>query len=137
MADMEQQQQQLDALLHPMLPGPRAVRIAGAATVVGRSQLNTAHKLVSKQHLRVNQPASGEFTICDQSTNGTWLNGERLTKNSPHELQSGDIVTLLSAANIEFALVFVKNGDSSPGLVKVLNGMQAVAKGGGGGGGGG
>ena len=35
---------------------------------------------VSREHLRLRRdPASGAFTIRDQSRNGTWLNGRRLT----------------------------------------------------------
>jgi len=42
---------------------------------------------VSREHLRVRRdPSSGAFTIVDQSRNGTWVNGRRLTRGSEETL---------------------------------------------------
>jgi hypothetical protein len=41
-------------------------------------------------------PATNSITIVDISTNGTWLNGTRLTKGTPVELSPGDGVRLIN-----------------------------------------
>ena len=96
------------SLLHPMLPGPKSVRIAGPVTSIGRGELGTSRKLVSKVHLSIAISAKGESTITDLSTNGTWLNGVRLRRDEPSPLEDGAIITLLTAESIDFCFVFVQ-----------------------------
>lgn len=46
--------------------------------------------------------------VIDTSTNGVWLNGQRLPKNEPHQLKDGDVVCLLKPqpGQIYFPFVF-------------------------------
>jgi hypothetical protein len=56
---------------------------------------------VSREHLVIQRdPATGTFSITDQSTNGTWVDGKRLRKGTPDTLAArasinvGEVVTL-------------------------------------------
>ena len=98
------------ALLHPLLPGPRAVPVNSATTTaVGRTELGSRHKLISKVHLSITLPTEGLATITDSSTNGTWLNGVRLRHGHPTVLMTGSIITLLCAESVDFCFVFVQD----------------------------
>ena len=74
---------------------------------VGRTELKTSRKLVSKAHAILAHTAAGAATVEDRSVNGTFLNGARLPQNDPAPLQHGDVVTLLAADSAEFAFVYV------------------------------
>ena len=74
---------------------------------VGRTELKTSRKLVSKAHAILAHTAAGAATVEDRSVNGTYLNGARLPQNDPAPLQHGDVVTLLAADSAEFAFVYV------------------------------
>ena len=56
---------------------------------------------VSREHLRLRRDSSsGAFTIRDQSRNGTWLNGRRLTNGAEAplpdraEIRVAEVITL-------------------------------------------
>ena len=60
-----------------------------------------SNEQVSREHLRLRRdPATGGFAITDQSRNGTWLNGRRLTNGAEAalpdraEIRVADVVTL-------------------------------------------
>ena len=89
-------------LKNPLPKGVRAIlRIIESPTVdaadyriyttkyeVGRSSktdLQIKEKRVSKQHITLYW-SNGKFRITDNSLNGTWLNGERLTSNQSYTL---------------------------------------------------
>ena len=55
------------AILHPLLPGPRAVKLRSREQLIGRTDLGTARKLVSKQHLRVCHPSDDEATVTESA----------------------------------------------------------------------
>ena len=41
------------AMLHPLLPGPRTVKLRSREQGIGRADVGTTRKLVSKLHLKV------------------------------------------------------------------------------------
>ena len=50
---------------------------------------------VSRMHAKFSEDRDGKMTVRDlNSTNGTWLNGERLQPNEIRTLQKGDHVRL-------------------------------------------
>jgi ABC transport system ATP-binding/permease protein len=67
-----------------------------AATVmIGRDQeaeITLDAPVVSRYHARIEQTAQGHLLTDLNSTNGTFVNGERLT--SPHRLTEGDVVQI-------------------------------------------
>jgi pSer/pThr/pTyr-binding forkhead associated (FHA) protein len=60
-----------------------------------------SNEQVSREHLRLRRdPATGTFAITDQSRNGTWLNGRRLTSGTEAalpdraEIRVAEVLTL-------------------------------------------
>jgi len=56
---------------------------------------------ISRQHLLIQrEPATGGFSVLDGSTNGTWINGKRLSKGTAQalprraEIRLGEVLTL-------------------------------------------
>ena len=82
--------------LQPLLDAGLAEPLALTAPEqrVGRTELKTSRKLVSKAHAILAHSAAGAATVEDRSVNGTYLNGARLPQNDPAPLQHGDVVTL-------------------------------------------
>jgi ABC-type multidrug transport system ATPase subunit len=73
------------------------VSLAGRAEViVGRareSELQLDHPAVSLRHARISTERSGARTIEDLgSTNGTFVNGERLAANVTRQIAAGDVI---------------------------------------------
>ena len=96
-------------VLHPLLGVSNRVVLSASEQAIGRSELGTNRKLVSKVHLRCQASADGVgATITDCSVNGTYVNGVRLPRDEPRELRLGDVVTLLSADSVDFAFVLVR-----------------------------
>jgi pSer/pThr/pTyr-binding forkhead associated (FHA) protein len=58
-----------------------------------RCQVRIEHSSVSRRHVRFARPAPGKWTVEDlDSTNGTFLEGERLEKDRPLPVASGAVV---------------------------------------------
>jgi len=58
---------------------------------------------VSREHLRVRRdPASGVFTIVDQSRNGTWVNGRRLAHGAEEKLPERAEIRVAQILNLAF-----------------------------------
>jgi predicted component of type VI protein secretion system len=48
---------------------------------------------ISREHLRLQSQGEGIF-VTDLSSNGTWLNGRRLTRVEPHPFTPADAITI-------------------------------------------
>lgn len=77
---------------------------SGEAMTVGRyhfvrpQEKNSRGRTISREHARVAR-AGDAYTLTDlNSTNGTWLNGERMRPNVPYPLRFGDRVAF---SNVE------------------------------------
>lgn len=71
-----------------------AVEIPESGAVLGRDrgcEVVVEGKGVSRQHAIIQQ-AAGSYVLIDQSSNGTLVNGTRLTK--AHSLRLGDVITI-------------------------------------------
>ena len=118
-------------ILHPLLPGPKSVKLMEETVAVGRHELGTSRKLVSKCHMRIQRSAGGSSSpasITDSSVNGTFLNGEKLAREEPRELNAGDIITLLTADSTDFVFVYVATtpaGKIDASLVKMVRKLTA------------
>lgn len=71
--------------------------------VIGKSKRSSDYTLedhtISRVHARLDE-SDGEVTIEDlNSTNGTFVNGDRLKPHEPHVISTGDIITL---SNLEY-----------------------------------
>lgn len=60
---------------------------------------------VSRQHAEIRWTGKAYCIVDKGSTNGTWLNGQRLVPNEPRELKSGDRIAVgrLSLLTIQVA----------------------------------
>ncbi len=72
------------------------VRIGAGGATIGRAAgadlvLPDPRSLVSSRHCRIDTVADG-YVLTDTSTNGTSVNGRRLT--APHRLAEGDVLTI-------------------------------------------
>ena len=68
--------------------------LTGAEFTIGRAThcdlvLESEGRFVSREHAKI-VAAQGRCWIIDLSMNGTWVNGERLTRRKRRELQPGD-----------------------------------------------
>lgn len=60
---------------------------------LGNTKNQTRMLRISRQHISITQATdSNGFSLNDLSTNGTSLNGQLLTDDKPHPLQSGDTI---------------------------------------------
>ncbi len=90
-----------------VLRGPESGKVYSLSSVnitIGRdpmADITIIDPEVSRQHVRFNQSYSG-FTIQDLgSTNGTYVDGQRLTGN-PIELKPGQIITMGAGVELRF-----------------------------------
>lgn len=64
---------------------------------IGRSSDNDIvidNPCVSRHHCQMTKDEKNEVTIIDCSQNGTFVNGHRLNKDTPHKLRKSDIIEL-------------------------------------------
>jgi len=64
--------------------------------------VNDPSNIVSRHHATLNVEGSGKMTIIDQSSNGTYINGIRITPNTPVPVTRKDVVSLAKAANLDW-----------------------------------
>ena len=107
---------------HPLAPEqPKSVRLRGdAELVIGRSSasLLRLHKSLvwaSNKHFTLARGAGSDCGVVrDCSSNGTWINGERLDKQQPRPLRSGDLVELAAEEGTEHRQVTFTKRRSAP-----------------------
>lgn len=61
--------------------------------------------VVSRRHALVNVSTSGKMTIVDQSSNGTYVNGIRVTPNVPVPVTRKDTVSLAHIVRLDWNMV--------------------------------
>jgi hypothetical protein len=85
----------------------------GGTIVVGRSEgsdLQLSEKGISRQHARFQSGPQGWSVVDLGSTNGTFVNGQRLLPDQPHLLRVGDRITIGSM------VVVVQTDESGPSV---------------------
>ncbi|XP_060773871.1 E3 ubiquitin-protein ligase rnf8 isoform X2 [Neoarius graeffei] len=87
---------------------------------IGRG-LNVTHQIlsvscplmISRNHCMFKQREHGQWTVTDnESLNGVWVNGNRISPGKPHVLQQGDIVRFgvpLDGNPVEFEYVLLRS----------------------------
>lgn len=68
------------------------------ALSIGREQgcdivINDSTDVISRRHAILNISSSGKITIVDQSRNGTYVNGIRISQNVPVPVTRKDIIS--------------------------------------------
>lgn len=84
--------------------------------------INDSTDVISRRHALLNITSSGKMTIIDQSSNGTYVNGIRITQNVPVPVTRKDIVSLAHVAKLDWNQVPKSNQ-----WIKYVIGAVAVA----------
>lgn len=79
--------------------------------------------VVSRRHALLNIGPSGKMTIIDQSTNGTYVNGIRISQNVPVPVSRKDIVSFAHVTKLDWSQV----PDSSSWKKYLIGSLVAVA----------
>jgi hypothetical protein len=64
------------------------------SVLVDLGPLNGFELGVSRRHVLISRKETGYVVTDLESTNGTWLNGQRLVPNHPYELKNGSLIRL-------------------------------------------
>lgn len=98
------------------------------ALSIGREQgcdivINDSTDVISRRHAILNISSSGKITIVDQSRNGTYVNGIRISQNVPVPVTRKDIISFAHVAKLDWNAVPKSNSTMSyiiMGIVRVL-----------------
>ena len=98
------------------------------ALSIGREQgcdivVNDSTDVISRRHAILNISSSGKITIVDQSRNGTYVNGIRISQNVPVPVTRKDIISFAHVAKLDWNAVPKSNSTMSyiiMGIVGVL-----------------
>lgn len=64
--------------------------------------INDSTDVISRRHALLNVTPSGKMTIIDQSSNGTYVNGIRISQNVPVPVTRKDIISLAHVAKLDW-----------------------------------
>lgn len=64
--------------------------------------INDSTDVISRRHALLNVSPSGKMTIIDQSSNGTYVNGIRISPNVPVPVTRKDVVSLAHVAKLDW-----------------------------------
>ena len=84
------------------------------ALSIGRDQgcdivINDSTDVISRRHAILNISSSGKITIVDQSRNGTYVNGIRISQNVPVPVSRKDIISFAHVAKLDWNAVPASN----------------------------
>lgn len=80
------------------------------ALSIGREQgcdivINDSTDVISRRHAILNISSSGKITIVDQSRNGTYVNGIRISQNVPVPVTRKDVISFAHVAKLDWNAV--------------------------------
>lgn len=67
--------------------------------------INDSTDVISRRHALLNVTSSGKMTIIDQSSNGTYVNGIRISPNVPVPVTRKDIISLAHVTKLDWNLI--------------------------------
>lgn len=67
--------------------------------------INDSTDVVSRRHALLNVTSTGKMTIIDQSTNGTYVNGIRISQNVPVPVTRKDTISFAHVAKLDWSLI--------------------------------
>ncbi|MBR1800919.1 MAG: FHA domain-containing protein [Bacteroidaceae bacterium] len=82
--------------------------------------INDRTDVISRRHAILNVMSSGKMTIVDQSSNGTYVNGIRISPNVPVPVTRKDNISFAHVARLDWNLI------PRPSLTYILWGAAAV-----------
>ncbi|MGV8135182.1 MAG: FHA domain-containing protein [Mangrovibacterium sp.] len=60
---------------------------------------------VSRSHATIKVLKNGRIFITDHSTNGTWVNGVKISQNVDYPVKRGDVISFANAAGLNWELI--------------------------------
>jgi hypothetical protein len=103
----------------------REMRFAIPLVVIGRAAPGQAEppqielsgdESVSRRHAEIRWGEGGYWIVDRGSTNGTWLNGQRLSPDQPHRLKDGDRVAVGRLSVLTIHLAGTQDAGSPPSV---------------------
>ena len=85
--------------------------------------LNDHTDVISRRHAVITVSSSGKMTITDQSTNGTYINGQRISSNVPVPVTRKDSVSFAHVSALDWNMI----PKSSQWLTYLLVGLGVAA----------
>lgn len=85
--------------------------------------INDSTDVISRRHALLNVTPSGKMTIIDQSSNGTYVNGIRISQNVPVPVTRKDIISLAHVAKLDWSQV----PKSNQWIKYLIGGVATVA----------
>lgn len=67
--------------------------------------INDSTDVISRRHALLNVTPSGKMTIIDQSSNGTYVNGIRISQNVPVPVTRKDTISLAHVTKLDWSMV--------------------------------
>lgn len=67
--------------------------------------INDSTDVISRRHALLNVTSAGKMTIIDQSSNGTYVNGIRISPNVPVPVTRKDIISLAHVTKLDWNLI--------------------------------
>ena len=101
------------------------------ALSIGREQgcdivINDSTDVISRRHAILNISSSGKISIVDQSRNGTYVNGIRISQNVPVPVTRKDIISFAHVAKLDWNAVPKSNSTMSYIIVGIV-GVPVIA----------
>lgn len=82
--------------------------------------INDSTDVISRRHALLNITPSGKMTIIDQSSNGTYVNGIRISQNVPVPVTRKDVISLAHVAKLDWNQVPKSNRWTMYVLIAVI-----------------
>jgi hypothetical protein len=67
--------------------------------------INDQTDVISRRHALLNVTSSGKMTIIDQSSHGTYVNGIRISQNTPFPVTRKDAISLAHVVNLDWSMI--------------------------------
>ena len=95
------------------------------ALSIGRDQgcdivINDSTDVISRRHAILNISSSGKITIVDQSRNGTYVNGIRISQNVPVPVTRKDMISFAHVAKLDWNAVPASNSMMRYSIIGVV-----------------
>lgn len=84
--------------------------------------INDSTDIISRRHALLNVTPSGKMTLIDQSSNGTYVNGIRISQNVPVPVTRKDVISLAHVAKLDWNQI----PKSNQWLTYIIGGLVVI-----------
>lgn len=68
-------------------------------------RIQDATQRVSRNHATIKILKNGRIFVTDHSTNGTWVNGVKISQNADYPVKRGDVISFANVADLSWELI--------------------------------